>query len=157
MSLIREYRAEDVLQLEECFVELQDYERRLDDKLDDSRKVSKQYLEYLFARRDETGGKIFVAEVDGRVVGFISVWLRVKAKMIEEKEYEYAYVSDLVVVTGYRGHGVGRALLQKAEDYATLEGATVLRLRVLAKNEPARRLYKSLGYEERVIELNKRL
>lgn len=157
MNLIREYRVEDAPQLEECFVALQDYERLLDDKLADSRKVSKQYLEYMFARCDETGGKVFVAEVDGLVVGFISVWVRVKAKMIEETEYDYAYVSDLVVLPDYRGLGLGRALLHKAEDYAAREGASLLRLGVLAKNEPARRLYNSLGYEERVIELNKRL
>ena len=157
MTLIREYDDADAQQLEECFVELQDNERRIDAYLADSRSVSKSYLEYMFGRCAETAGKVFVAEVDGRVAGFVSVWAKVKAKVVEEREYEYAYVSDLVVLAKYRGRGLGRSLLLKAEGYAAGQGARLLRIGVLARNEVARGLYRSCGFEDRVVEMSKEL
>jgi ribosomal protein S18 acetylase RimI-like enzyme len=155
MDLIREYEDSDAAELEECFVELQDFELRLDAYLADSRTVVKQYLAHMFSRCAETEGKVFVAESEQRVAGFISVWAKVKAKMIEEKEYEYAYISDLVILPAYRGRGLGHALLSKAEEYARAAGATTLRIGVLAKNDVARNLYQKFGFADRVIEMSK--
>ena len=157
MPLIREYEERDARGLEECFIELQDYEGRIDPYLADSQSVLKSYLEYMFNRGAESSGKVFVAEVDERVAGFISVWAKVKSRGIEEKEYEYAYISDLVVLPAHRSLGLGRALLQRAEDYARGQGAEVLRIGVMAKNEGARRLYRSYGFEDRLIEMSKSL
>lgn len=155
MSVVREYEERDAPQLEECFVELQDYEGRIDPYLADGQSVLKSYLEYMFNRCAENCGKVFVAEVDAKVVGFVSVWAKVKAKAIEEKQYEYAYISDLVVLPAHRAMGLGRALLQRAEGYAEGQGARVLRIGVMAKNEAARRLYRSQGFEDRLIEMSK--
>lgn len=157
MMLIREYKEKDARQLEECFVELQDYEGRIDPYLADGQAVLKRYLEYMFNRCAETSGKVFVADVKDKVAGFVSVWARVQAKAIEEKEYDYAYISDLVVLPSHRGLGLGRALLERAEEYARGQGAQVLRIGVLAKNEGARALYQNYGFEERLIEMTKSL
>jgi ribosomal protein S18 acetylase RimI-like enzyme len=157
VSLIREYEDRDFEQVADCFVELQEYERCLDDFLVEGRAVARRYLAYMFSRCAETEGRVFVAEEGGRAVGFVSVWSRVRPRMIEEKEYEYAYVSDLVVLAAYRGRGLGRALLERAEGHARSCGAKILRIGVLARNEPARGLYRSFGFEERVIEMTKAL
>jgi len=157
MSLIREYRAGDYEEVCACFVELQDYERGIDKHIADGASVAKKYLDYMFSRCAETGGTVFVAELEARVVGFVSIWTKIKMKAIEESEYEYAYVSDLVVLKEHRGRGAGKALLQRAEQYARLEGAKILRIGVLAKNEVARSLYNKLGFEERIVELSKGL
>jgi ribosomal protein S18 acetylase RimI-like enzyme len=157
MPLIREYEERDARGLEDCFIELQDYEGRIDPYLADSQSVLKSYLEYMFNRCAETRGKVFVVEVGQSVAGFVSVWAKVKTKAIEEKEYEYAYISDLVILPAYRGEGLGRALLQRAEEYAREQGARVLRIGVMAKNEGAHRLYLSYGFEDRLIEMSKSL
>ena|SRR5215207_7293971 len=157
MSLIRAYRDEDAPRLRECFVELQEYERRMDALLAEGESVAERYLEFLLARCAETRGRVFVAEDEGRVVGFVSVWAKMKSRAIEEREYEYAYVSDLVVLGTRRGRGLGRALLLRAEEHARGEGATLLRIAVLAKNEGARRLYERHGFEQRLLELTKTL
>ncbi|HEY0077031.1 MAG TPA: GNAT family N-acetyltransferase [Pyrinomonadaceae bacterium] len=155
--MIREYRTEDRAQLEECYVELQDAERVLDPVLEEGRVVVERYLEQMFRECAEAEGEVFVAEEDGRVVGFVCVWAKVASKAVEEKQYEYSYVSDLVVLPGYRRRGLGRALLQTAEDYALGKGATILRLFVMAKNTGAKTLYESFGFEERIIAMWKDL
>lgn len=155
--MIREYRPEDAAQLEARNVELQDFQRRIDPYQLDGQTLAPRYVAYMFERCAETDGKVFVAELDGQVVGFISVWAKVKATAIEEEAYEFAYVSDLAVMPDYRGRGIGKALLRAAEDYAVEQGATILRLGVLAKNEVARKLYHDYGFEERIIALTKNL
>lgn len=62
-----------------------------------------------------------------------------------------AYISDVAVEKTARRQGVARALLRHAEKVARLWGKKALVLDVSLQNEPARRLYLSLGYtEERV-------
>ncbi|MFI1396734.1 GNAT family N-acetyltransferase [Streptomyces sp. NPDC020681] len=58
-----------------------------------------------------------------------------------------AYVYDVEVVEGQRGHGHGRSLMLLAERGALASGIRLLGLHVFAGNTPALRLYQSLGYE----------
>lgn len=61
------------------------------------------------------------------------------------------YVSDVAVEEAFRRRGIARAMLYHAEKVARLWGKKALVLDVGAGNEPARRLYLSLGYtEERI-------
>lgn len=157
MSLIREFEAADAEQVERCFVELQNFERRIEPRRVDGERVAKKYLAYMFDRCAQTRGKVFVLEADGRVVGFVSVWAKVKANGWVNEESEMAYVSDMVVLSEYRGRGWGRALLRRAEDYALEQGATMLGIGVLAENVGARRLYNDFGFRENNVELLKPL
>lgn len=154
---IREYEERDAAALEVCFVELQESERLLDPHLREGGAAAGEYLAHMFRRCAETEGKVFVAEAGGSVVGFVSVWARVQSRAVEEEQYEYAYVSDLVVLRAHRGRGLGRALLRRAEEYAARRGARLLRIAVYATNVGARRLYEGAGFRERVVELSKSL
>lgn len=155
--MIREYRPEDFPQLEECFVELQEFERTLEPLREEGRALAQKYLEYMFRQCAETSGKVFVAEAEGRVAGFVSLWLKMKSNTLMDKEYEYAYVSDIVVLESHRGRGLGRALLEAAEDYSIRQGARMLRLGVLTKNSVARNLYTDFGFEEHAVSMSKNL
>ena len=84
-------------------------------------------------------------------------WLRcvvVRSMMVIS---EYAYLADLVVRAAYRGRGIGRELIAKAETYARDEGAKWLRVCVLAENEGARRLYNTSGFSELYVDFEKDL
>jgi len=156
MHIIREYRPEDARHVEECFVELQDFLHGLEPQVREG-KAAKQYFDAMFARCADTQGKIFVAEVAQRVVGFICLWARVQSEELDEEPSEYAFISDLVVLPAYRGRGLGRALLEKAEEHARRHGATTLRLEVLVKNEVAITLYQKSGFAAYQALLVKRL
>ena len=60
-------------------------------------------------------------------------------------------IHDLAVVPQYRGMGVGRALLQAAEDHARGKGCCKLTLEVQDDNARARALYRSFGFEDFVV------
>jgi ribosomal protein S18 acetylase RimI-like enzyme len=154
--MIREYEpSRHRGQLRACVVELQDFERGLEPTLPKGEAMADRYLAHMLDRCAGAAGRIFVAEEDGAVVGFVGVLARVVPEPDEAQAY--AYVSDLVVLPAYRRRGIGRALLERAEAYARGEGARVLRVGVLAKNEAAAGLYRSLGFGDYTIQLNKPL
>ena len=157
MAWIREYRPEDDRQVEECFIELQEFERRIEPRRVEGKFVAKKYLRHMFDKCAQTQGRVFVLEDHDRVVGFVSVWAKMKVNGLVNEESEVAYISDLIVVAAYRGQGWGRALLQRAEDYARAQGATMLSIGVLAENTRARRLYSDFGFRENHVEFLKPL
>lgn len=157
MAEIREYRPEDAAGVEECFVVLQDHERSIEPLRARGRDVLKPYLEFMFKRVEERGGAVFVAEAEGRVVGFLCLWLRNPEDVLMNEPGEYAHVSDLVVLPEFRGRRLGYELLRAAEDYARAHGATRIKIGVLARNEGARRLYVNFGFEESAVFLTKEL
>jgi len=53
---------------------------------------------------------------------------------------------DLVVAVDYRGHGIGRRLLERLESVARERECCKLTLEVLAGNEAAQALYRRVGY-----------
>jgi ribosomal protein S18 acetylase RimI-like enzyme len=57
------------------------------------------------------------------------------------------YVNAVATDSAYRGQGVGRKLMEKAEELANLASATALSLIVAEQNVQARRLYEKLGYQ----------
>jgi ribosomal protein S18 acetylase RimI-like enzyme len=67
------------------------------------------------------------------------------------------WVWDVVIDETRRGQGLGRRTMILAEDLAAAHGAASLGLNVVAGNTVARRLYRSLGYEETSIQMRKSL
>ncbi len=157
MAQIREYRPEDATGVEECFVVLQDHERSVEPLRARGVDVLKPYLKFMFARVEERGGAVFVAEDGGRVVGFVCLWLRNPEDEMMNVPGEFAHVSDLVVLPEFRGQRLGYELLRAAEDYARSHGATRLKIGVLARNVGARRLYENFGFEDSAVFLSKEL
>lgn len=95
-----------------------------------------------FFRDAEAIDRFWVAEVDGRVVGYVS--------LTEEYSLESArhvlQVSGLAVAHERRRQGIGLALLQAAIAESRRQGARRLTLHVLGSNSPALRLYEREGF-----------
>ncbi len=156
--MVRDYRPTDDRQaVRRCLVELQDFERELDHRLPPGAAIADAYLEGLFRRCEEFAGRLFVAEAEGRVVGYVSVLGACRSDAPDDGDAPFAYVDDLVVLPEHRGRGYGQALLRRAEEYAMRCGQSSLRLRVKAGNQSARTFYARGGYAEYEVELEKRL
>jgi GNAT superfamily N-acetyltransferase len=149
--------ARDAEALRVCFVELQDYERRLEPEAPAGEAIADAYLARMHGRCASWDGRVFVAEQDAMLVGFACVWGRVPPQEPDESPEHYAYVSDLVVLPPWRGRGVGQALLERAESHARAVGAPWLGIGVMAENGDARRLYERLGFAPYHVEMKKPL
>jgi ribosomal protein S18 acetylase RimI-like enzyme len=147
----------DRSQLISCIVEMQDFERSVEPMLPAGVDMADSYVELLLKRCSGTSGRVFIAEAKQTVVGFVGVIARVDPNESDEEPTPYTYISDLVVLPTHRRRGIGSALLQRAEAYGRDRGITLFRINVLAKNQVARQLYRTLGFSEYRIQLVKRL
>ena len=152
---VRDYEIHDEEALLECVIELQEVEREMFPRTAAGSRVAKPYLEKLVAICRDNRGKILVLEENGRVVGFSAVQIWDNSEEVHEEPYEYAYISDVVVLEGFRGSGYGGALLKAAEQFAKRQGVKFLRIGALSRNESARRMYASRGFEEHKIVFEK--
>jgi ribosomal protein S18 acetylase RimI-like enzyme len=66
--------------------------------------------------------------------------------LLSEDGVQRGGVEDIVVARTQRGRGVGRHLMELAESHYRQRGFGGMQLNVRADNEPARRLYESMGY-----------
>ncbi|MHB8350903.1 MAG: GNAT family N-acetyltransferase [Vulcanimicrobiaceae bacterium] len=95
------------------------------------------YRARLAARVDDRQRPSFVARIDGRLIGHLSI----------SQHHEFGPTLGMMVAAEYRGRGVGRALLQQACAWATAAGRQ-LSLLVFPHNHAARGLYRSMGFLE---------
>lgn len=144
--MIRAYQPADQGQVERCIIELQDFERALEDDRVEGASIARRYLLELLDTCQKQSGQLFVAEIDGQIAGFVCVWLEREPESYLTSLAPYAYISDLVVLPAYRRQGLGSALLAQAEAFAAQQGVRVLRINVLAKNEGAKAVYHQAGF-----------
>ncbi len=156
-AIVRVYRPEDQGPVKQCIIELQDFERTLEaDRVEGEQIVERNFQELQEAHNQHTG-RIFVAEVEEGVVGFINVRFEHENETYLSYLVDYAYVSDIVVLQGYRGQGIGTMLLQQAEAFARQQGATTLKIQVLARNQQAADVYQHAGFRPYELALLKHL
>lgn len=86
---------------------------------------------------------VLVARLGGSIVGTLTlVVFRIPTGV-------RAWIEDVVVDDGARGHGVGEALNRAALDLARSKGAKTVDLTSRPSREAANRLYRRLGFEPR--------
>jgi ribosomal-protein-alanine N-acetyltransferase len=80
-----------------------------------------------------------LAANDGRVAGYLCTW-NISNEL---------YVNNIAVAPELRGRGLGRALLEFAEEQARAWGCRVMILEVRASNDAAVHLYEKFGFSVR--------
>lgn len=93
---------------------------------------------FRFEVTDNPASRCWVAELDGKVVGMIVVWL-----IVDE-----AHVATLATHPEFRRQGIGQRLLSHALRDLIQEGARRSFLEVRESNLAAQEMYRKFGYEE---------
>lgn len=100
------------------------------------------------------GTAVFIAEDETGVrLGFIHLQTGTDYYNREE----HGHIADVIVAPEGEGRGVGRALMEKGEEWARNRGFRWLTLSVFAQNLRARELYERLGYGEDIMKYVKEL
>lgn len=86
---------------------------------------------------------VLVARVEGVITGTLTLVMSPLPSGLR------AHIEDVVVDAAARGHGVGRALIDKALDVATAAGARTVDLTSRPSREAANRLYEKAGFQRR--------
>src|SRR5213593_79041 len=93
---------------------------------------------------------LVVAEDDGEVVGMAYAEIHVPSRFSDERALE---VSGVVVRSGHRGRGVGRALVQESARFAHERGVNWIELKSFWPNRTSMAFWEALGFHPRVVQL----
>jgi ribosomal protein S18 acetylase RimI-like enzyme len=104
-------------------------------------------------------GGFWVAEENGRLVGFVHGQLRdVPAQVLERwKATKVGHITLMAVAPSHRRKGIGRGLLAKLLEEFKAAGADMVLLDCPAEAVDARKLYEKMGFEPRFYGMRKRL
>ncbi len=86
---------------------------------------------------------VFVAEVDGKIVGQIMGMLRDAVPVFEPGRY--GYVTDVVVDPAVRRSGVGQALFEALRAWFCERGVSCLQLQVAHNNPASQAFWRAMG------------
>ena len=111
------------------------------------------YAWFLGTQLQRDDAVVFVAELDGRVVGY--VYAGIEPRSWKELRDEAGFIHDVYVDAAARRGGVATALLEAAADWLARRGMPRIVLWTAAPNESARRLFERLGFRPTMTELTR--
>ena len=100
-----------------------------------------EFVSTRISNLDKGREKVFVAEVNGIVAGYIHA-----------EKYQTLYFEPMINILGlavsseFRRRGIGRMLLKRAERWATEVGIHKIRLNSGASRKEAHSFYRAMGY-----------
>jgi ribosomal protein S18 acetylase RimI-like enzyme len=116
-----------------------------------SQRAAAQTEQLFPGERPSAEQLVFVVEADGEAVG--ELWLADRDDVLQRCLFVY----QIHIAEAHRGRGCGKAAMLLAEEEARRRGIDRLALNVFGRNTVARRLYRSLGYDENAIAMSKAL
>lgn len=158
---IREINVNDTEQIKDLLVELQYYVIEIDKYNLNiiSPEYRDKYFDYMIEDCESKEGKIYVAEDDETVVGFIAGYVQ-SYDEIDRLDYscpKKGIVAELIVSKKSRSKGTGNLLLEKMENYFKSIKCEYTQIDVFAYNEIAKKFYYKHNYEDRMITLFKKI
>lgn len=148
-------------QVKDLLVQLQEYVVSIDK--DDlsilSSDYREKYFEYTKHQTYNQDGKIYLAEMDGKIVGLIAGHIRTYYD-IDKCDYKcppMGVIEELIIDKECRSSGLGKKLLETMEKYFKDKNCEYTMLGVFAHNQKAYDFYKKQNYNNRMITMLKKL
>jgi ribosomal protein S18 acetylase RimI-like enzyme len=114
-------------------------------------------LDYYLGLISDESTAVLIAEMDGKIVGFVHAFARTAPDFPILVPRHFAIVDSIVVKVEYQKQGIGRRLLEAIEEWSKRKGASSIELNVYEFNEEAITFYEGLGYKTFSRRLSKEL
>ncbi len=101
----------------------------------------------------QAGDGIFIASCDGEMVGAVHAAIRQTDQIRGWQHRRYGYIERLWVEPAFRRRGIGRGLVERAEDWIAVSGCDLVELNTWTFNEPALTLFEHVGYKVKNVNL----
>jgi GNAT superfamily N-acetyltransferase len=144
--MIRTANAHDVDAIGELWLQLVAYHRQIDPENmpESAPDGARRYAVRVGDSLDDSHTRVFVAEDNGRVVGYV---MGVIVDMLPEtfSAARSGFLADIYVLPDYRGQGVGRSLVEALRAWLQGRGVTHYEWFVAEKNSDARAFWQKVG------------
>lgn len=127
------------------------WDRRTDEE------VGRDYYAWLIKRIAKDDGRVFVAEIDGKPVGWLVSLVSEADTDVRPEERKRGFIVELFIEEAWRNAGAGRALAQAAEADFRARGIHIVMVGVMTGNTNARAAYEAWGFAPYAEHLIKRL
>ena len=138
---VREAAERDHADITGLFVQLKEHHRKLQPANPRYDVQTDLWAEIARAALEDPEMHVYIAEVGGLVAGFMKIHFETKPWGLS------CELDTMVVDENQRGRGVGKRLLEEAEEIARSNGAAGIRVDVLIPNYEGREFYERGGYE----------
>lgn len=163
IDMIREANENDYGRIDEMQFELQKYFSEIDRSRESlpyrSINDARRYMQKMMDDVKNMNGKIFVAEKNDVIIGFIQGVI-IEHKKGDDEIYDLSHnpskegwIGLLYVEPSHRKLGIGHELLEKIKDYFAVQECTSIRLLVLSDNANAVDFYKKSGFMPHDLEM----
>jgi GNAT superfamily N-acetyltransferase len=146
---IREAVAGDLSALQELLTELLRHESAYDEQLRIDRRAERYFRVSIRRGLKAKRTKYLVAEHNGRIVGFVHGEIRKRKPYYAARVY--GMLHNIFVVREHRRAGIGRALTAALLRWFRLKKVKHIILNVYAGNKRAAKVWRALGFRERMI------
>jgi ribosomal protein S18 acetylase RimI-like enzyme len=143
---IRRLKLREIPQVAELWHEMMDYHRSLDPRFELAIGSVETYQEYLRSTMENYDCAIFVADLDGRIVGYtIAMILSNPAVFVLGR---YGFVSEMGVGRAWQRSGIGQRMWEHTRRWLKRRGISVMQLNVSPRNEKGYSFWKKMGCTE---------
>lgn len=143
---VRRMKASEIPRVAQLWREMMEYHISLDSRFELAVGSDEAYQEYLRSTMTGYDSAIFVAESDGKVVGYtIAMILSNPAVFALER---YGFISEMGVDKRFQRRGVGRKMWEHARRWLKRRGISVMQLNVSPRNEKGYSFWKKMGCTE---------
>lgn len=153
--IIREYKEQDEKALKQSIIDLQNYECAFDPEMLSGEETVDAWFNHVLEENKQKDGRIYIAENNKKAIGFISLRIEPKGNEILLPSVKSVFITDFIIQKEFRGKGIGKMLLAKADEYAKTKSISYIKLSVFAANTNVVELYHKLGFKDHDITMLK--
>lgn len=144
--LIREGKIEDLENMNELFEELDEYHRINLPNIFKKGDIIGRPLEHIKNMCENSDSEIFVAELDGKLIGMAEILKKRTVPYPLKKDREWVVLDTIVVKKEYRGKGIGNILFDSILDWTKDKKINRIEVNVYEFNNSAIKFYENLGF-----------
>ena len=149
----RKATEQDLESLNELQIDLAKYEAKLRKTLVDPEKVRKWYEKHYKKLIKRENSVFFVAEENGKIVGYILGEIEIPTHHHIYKRR--GYIRDAFVLEEFRRKNAGKKLTQELLEWFKSKGIKWIRVDAYTNNKVGISFWKKMGFKDYVIEMTK--
>jgi len=145
-TAIRQATPRDLPSLVSLWQEMMDYHRAYDPRFRFSPNAQREVEKHLLDTLRSRAARIFVADVEGRVIGYILGEVHARRPLYPVGTY--GFISDICVASAWRRRGVGRSLVRALDAWFASQKVTSVELFAASLNPDSAAFWIVLGYKD---------